>query len=488
MGKSGSGGASNLDAVLTAGNSAGANDIDMNNNDILQLNNINNSLYFDRVNNRLGINVPAPTEDLEIDGNFQLNTGATARVIFYDAPNDHAHAEIDAGGEGTNGGNLQFWTKEDGGAVERRVCINNAGAIGIGDPTDYGTTGQVLTSNGTGAIPSWEDSAGGVPIYTNATRPATGTLGEVISNTDTGTLQRWDGSAWVNITTSNFPLQFVLIAGGGGGGVFEGGGGAGGYISSVVGEDSGGGSSAVPFSAVSGYSYPVDIGIGGTGGEFVAPSTYIVGTGNGTDSIFGGFTAIGGGRGDNSVNSTGLSGGSGGAGGSSSTASGTTNQGYASGSGGGTTYQPSGAGGGGGVGANWSAGQSGNGGIGVQSSITGVATYRAGGGGSGGTDNPSIPHNAGTGGLGGGGNGGFDAVGQDGGLNTGGGGGGGGLNTAGNGVFKGGTGGDGVLILRYKNYLTISQTGLTMSTPTPIAGTDDVYVEITAGTGNVSWN
>lgn len=155
LGKSGGGGSGDLDAVLTAGNSAGSNDINMNNNDILQLNNINNSLYFDRVNNRLGINVPAPTEDLEIDGNFQLNTGATAKIIFYDAPNDHEHAEIDASGEGTNGGNLQFYTKEDGGVVGRRMCLNNVGAIGIGDPADYGTTGKMLMSKGSLAMPTW---------------------------------------------------------------------------------------------------------------------------------------------------------------------------------------------------------------------------------------------------------------------------------------------------------------------------------------------
>ena len=146
LGKSGSGGAGDLDSVLTAGNNAGANDIDMNNNDILQLNNINNYLYFDSVNNRLGINVPVPTEDLELDGNFQLDTGGTSKIVFYDKPNDHEHSEIDATGEGTDGGNLQFYTKEDGGAVGRRMCINNVGAIGIGDPADYGGTNQVIVS------------------------------------------------------------------------------------------------------------------------------------------------------------------------------------------------------------------------------------------------------------------------------------------------------------------------------------------------------
>ena len=143
----------NLDTTLTTGNNAGANNIDMNNNDILQLKNINNFLYFDSLNSRLGINVPVPTEDLELDGNFQMNTGGTSKIVFYDSPNAHEHAEIDAEGEGTNGGVIKFQTKIDGGSVTEKLRINNAGAIGLGG-ANYGTSGQVLTSNGATA-PTW---------------------------------------------------------------------------------------------------------------------------------------------------------------------------------------------------------------------------------------------------------------------------------------------------------------------------------------------
>jgi len=89
------------------------------------------------------------------DGNLQMNTGATSKIVFYDTPNAHEHAEIDATGEGTNGGNLQFYTKADGGAVGRRLCISNVGAIGIGDPASYGTEGQVLGTMGSNAPPQW---------------------------------------------------------------------------------------------------------------------------------------------------------------------------------------------------------------------------------------------------------------------------------------------------------------------------------------------
>lgn len=158
LGKSGGGGGgSDLDAVLTAGNNAGANDINMNGNDILGVNNINNILYIDSVNNRLGINVPVPTEDLEIDGNIQIDSGTTSKIVFYDKPNDHEHAEIDAEGEGTDGGLIKFQTKVDGGAVTEKLRINNAGAIGLGGAV-YGGSNQVIVSQGSNLPPSWRDN------------------------------------------------------------------------------------------------------------------------------------------------------------------------------------------------------------------------------------------------------------------------------------------------------------------------------------------
>jgi hypothetical protein len=52
------------------------------------------------------------------------------------------------------------------GALELRVAggttalsLSTAGAIGVGSSPSYGTSGQVLTSNGTGSAPQW--AAGG---------------------------------------------------------------------------------------------------------------------------------------------------------------------------------------------------------------------------------------------------------------------------------------------------------------------------------------
>ena len=157
LGKSGGGGGSDLDAVLTAGNNAGANDIDMNNNDILQLKNINNFLYFDALNSRLGINVAVPTEDLELDGNFQLNTGSSSKIVFYNKPNAHENAEIDAESELADGGIIRFQTKVNGGSVTEKLRINNAGAIGLGGAV-YGGTNQVIVSQGSTLPPRWRNN------------------------------------------------------------------------------------------------------------------------------------------------------------------------------------------------------------------------------------------------------------------------------------------------------------------------------------------
>ena len=110
------------------------------------------------VNGRIGIGVQNPEEDLELDGNIQLDTGGAqrGRVIFYDKQGDHEHSEIDGLGEGTNGGVLAFYTKLQNGSVTEKLRINNKGAFGVGG-ANYGTSGQVIVSNGPDAAVSWAE-------------------------------------------------------------------------------------------------------------------------------------------------------------------------------------------------------------------------------------------------------------------------------------------------------------------------------------------
>jgi len=287
------------------------------------------------------------------------------------------------------------------------------------------------------------------------------------------------------VGVNSISVLVVGGGGGGGGGAFGGGGGAGGFIYNAA------------FNTTPNSIYSVTVGNGGSGGNnnLGLASGYTDNSGaNGSDSIFGSLTGVGGGGGGGytttykdyhtvasggsiaAFNATKLSnagidsskGKTGGSGGGSSEntfwrGGATTNQGNIGGTpllsgntlnleiNGGTgnqsqTHIASGGGGGGagGVGGDVSIDYyAGNGGVGLQNSITGSSVYYAGGGGGGGTNSGGI---AGTGGSGGGGGGNRLTNGSAGTANTGGGGGGAGFDGT---VRSGGAGGSGVVIIRF---------------------------------------
>jgi hypothetical protein len=271
------------------------------------------------------------------------------------------------------------------------------------------------------------------------------------------TVHTFTGSA--TFTPSfNGQVEVLVVAGGGSGaagwgnGGGMGGGGAGGLLY------------ASSFGVSQGTGITVTIGAGGAGTTGTTQSGRN-GTqrGNpGSNTTFGGLTALGGGggAGDGATTAT-MTGGSGGGGGYASIGTGgigTPGQGNNGGNHSNNNGFPGNycGGGGGGAGAVGTPGTTagGNGGVGLPYSISGFSTYYAGGGG-GGTYASSGPGGAGIGGLGGGGNGGLGTTnpGQNGiaGVNfTGGAGGAGGCpssspNTGGN----GGAGGNGIVIVRY---------------------------------------
>jgi hypothetical protein len=271
-------------------------------------------------------------------------------------------------------------------------------------------------------------------------------------------------------------VEVMVVAGGGGGGTNMGGGGGGGGVLS-----------SIAYSVTSGTVYTVTVGAAGNGapagnraGHPIVPGT------NGGNSIFGSYTAIGGGRGGMSYNSMGYGIHTGAAGGSGGGATGYNNDGQAAGAvtgGAGTAGQGNRggnqgnayySGGGGGAGGNGADGNNrADGGSGILNSILDIGYYWAGGGGGAGHSTTG-----GAGGIGGGGAGAItnteDGVaynlgggsalnsggnttggyintwgnhpGADGGQNTGGGGGGGSHYNANN---KGGAGGSGIIIIKY---------------------------------------
>ena len=275
-------------------------------------------------------------------------------------------------------------------------------------------------------------------------------------------------------TTYRAKVDYLVVAGGGGGGdggtgEAGGGGGAGGFRESDG--KSGGCYTASPLKAACGAltitatTFPITVGAGGasgiTGGDPVnAPN----GT-NGSNSVFSTITSAGGGYGAGGGAQAGLAG-TGGSGGGGNGRCGPGTPGNSTGKAGNTppvspsqgsnggNGQPSpgnrGGGGGGATAvgepaADAGASTGGDGGAGATTNITGSPVAYAGGGGGGNQSGPSPI--GGAGGTGGGGRGSKNANGVAGTANTGGGGGG---SSCGQNCRVAGSGGKGVVVLRYK--------------------------------------
>jgi len=268
-------------------------------------------------------------------------------------------------------------------------------------------------------------------------------------------------------TPANNVVDYLVVAGGGGGAGNDGGGGggAGGYRESpgtATGSYTVSPLGVAPAAGitVSVQGYAIVVGAGGT-----SSASYLTGPGgNGGNSTFSTITSTGGGGGaqynmsipcGGGPRTGGSGGGGGGRGGAVGSPGGAGNtppvnpaQGTAGGPSTPSTSPPTICAGGGGGGAlvAGTAGANncgGNGGGGATSSINGTPTARAGGGGGGAESGPGGTGGSGSGGAGAGPG---PGAGTAGGANTGGGGGG-----IGTGVcFESGTGGSGVVIIRYK--------------------------------------
>ena len=342
------------------------------------------------------------------------------------------------------------------------ICRGGSKINGSCNNATLDTKSQSVTLIYVDGTKGWQDihdstsNVTGTPLFICATG---GTVATVCTNFKTHTFTS-TGTFTINSapTPANNNVSYMVVAGGGGGGGARGGGGgAGGFRE--------GETPAAPYTGsplknssglpVSVQAYPITVGAGGAGQPGGAVGI------KGSDSVFGPITSTGGGYGadDDVVGGPGGSGGGGGGGGS-----------YAGGSGNsppvspaqgtnGATSAADGRGnqGGGGGGAtvagtvNTTSPAGGTGGAGATSSITSSPVARAGGGGAGGV--PGVACGS-AGGTGGGGTGNPRPAGggtptANGTANTGGGGGGGGESPTGPNNL-GGTGGSGVVVIRYK--------------------------------------
>ena len=270
--------------------------------------------------------------------------------------------------------------------------------------------------------------------------------------------------------TSALSVEYLVVGGGGGGG-------GGGGSSNQQGGGGGGAGGFLTGAASVGETTSVVTGTGGAGGALDVTGR------TGGNSSFGSLVALGGGGGGSAQNA-GQNGGSGGGGGGSNSgayAGGSSTAGQGS-SGGSTTSGGQGGSGGGGATASGAGGGGGpgrNGGSGTSSSFTGTALGYAGGGGGG----AGSFQTSGSGGSGGGGAGAKNsaptAVAASGSANTGGGGGGGGGNGSAS-LQTGGTGGSGVVAVRYVGASALA-TGGSISSITQTGTTYQVHTFRTTG-------
>ena len=192
------------------------------------------SLFWDSANNRLGIGTTSPTAPLSVAissvgasptvtiANTDLTASGAVRANFLsgdDGTAGRTRALIEAAADGANNGRLSFYTRNAGTNVEQ-LRITYAGGISFGSSgTNYGTSGQVLTSAGnasptwttptTGTVTSVGWTGGIVSIATATTTPAF-----TIAGTSGGIPYFSSGTTWA--TSAALAASAVVLGGGAG--------------------------------------------------------------------------------------------------------------------------------------------------------------------------------------------------------------------------------------------------------------------------------
>ena len=127
----------------------------------------NHLATFDGVNIRLGINETTPEAGLHVTGGLPSirleNSGTSASAGDVFGKIDFKHNDSDDAGitaiiqcvaEDSVGNSYLAFHNGDGGNADERIRIGSSGQIGIAG-ANYGTSGQVLTSQGSSSAPTW---------------------------------------------------------------------------------------------------------------------------------------------------------------------------------------------------------------------------------------------------------------------------------------------------------------------------------------------
>jgi len=117
-----------------------------------------NTLFVNAANNRVGLGTTSPGWDLTLEkaGTASMRIGNTSNSVLVDVRATASEGLIRTASNHV----LQLATNQ-----VTRFQVGTSGQLGIGGAT-YGSSGQVLTSGGSGAAPSWANPAAGGNTFT----------------------------------------------------------------------------------------------------------------------------------------------------------------------------------------------------------------------------------------------------------------------------------------------------------------------------------
>ena len=169
----------------------------------------------------VGIGTASPTYKLDVSGSSTLGTGSVIRSsrtnagssLLIEQTSAGAASSIDFKNTNTAGvfqigalsTNTGFYFYDSTAAAER-LRIGPSGQIGLSG-ANYGTLGQVLTSNGNAAAPTWQSGAGGATISLTPPVSPAPTAGALWWDSYNGSLKIYytdgDSSQWVDAFISS---------------------------------------------------------------------------------------------------------------------------------------------------------------------------------------------------------------------------------------------------------------------------------------------
>ena len=143
--------------------------VDNNNNSVsISVDNVSSSALT-LLGSKVGVNKAVPIYQLEVGGDIRgddlhgdllaLQNNYTQMGTIY-LQTDVVQLTTEMAGSGSTGGELVIKTKVPNSTITEKLRINGDGAIGIGG-SNFGSAGQVLTSNGSTSSVSWTTPAGG---------------------------------------------------------------------------------------------------------------------------------------------------------------------------------------------------------------------------------------------------------------------------------------------------------------------------------------